>query len=112
MSLNYEFKNERPAALTEQIVFDVGCLLMIVGVSEVNDSTIPIIVNRLMLDMAICGNNFGTESNLSGKVTLCNGMKVNVTNETTQQFIKRKMKYHNARFDIPKKAKINYVSNN
>lgn len=105
MSLNYEFKNGRPENLSEGAVFNAGCLLMIAGVSEVNDSTIPIIVNRLLLDMAIVGTDFGTPTQIRETISRCNGMTVNVSNETTSSFIKRKLKYNNNRFDIPKKAK-------
>jgi hypothetical protein len=109
MSLNYEFKNGRPENLHESVVFQTGLLLMLAGVSEVSEATIPVIVNRLLLDNAISGTYFGTVDNLRDKVTLCKGMTVNVSDETVQQFIKRKLKWNKERFDLPKKAKVKRV---
>lgn len=102
MALTYRFTSGRvPEGATDNEIFTVSTLLMVTGVDELNEKTIPVIVKRYNVGMALEGR----DSNVSSYIPLLkkySGMTANVTRKTFRQFLKGQLDWVKD-LEIPRK---------
>jgi hypothetical protein len=106
--LRYTFKNNQvPKDISDNEIFIVSTMLVITGIDEITDESIPVIMKRFRIAEAFDGGSFNVkESDYYNMVKKCNGLKANVTTLNFKQFVRKlsDSAYLNS-VEIPKKKK-------